>query len=161
MEWSEVIENETLQDLPFKIELNEWGNIVMSPTSNNHSLIQGVIMGVLHQLKKEGHVFPECSVQTSKGVKVADVAWVSANFLSTNGVETPYSVAPELCIEVVSPSNSDAEMAQKRDLYFAKGAKEVWTCSLEGHVTFFNHYGESETSQLFPNFPSTVELPGV
>lgn len=84
MEWSEVIENETLQNLPFKIELNEWGNIVMSPVSNNHSFIQGVIIEVLHQLKKEGRVFPECSVQTSKGVKVADVAWLSSSFIANN-----------------------------------------------------------------------------
>ena len=161
MEWSEVIENETLQNLPFKIELNEWGNVVMSPASNTHSIIQGLISALLNEYKVGGLVFPECSVQTSKGVKVADVAWVSANFLSTNGVETPYSVAPELCVEVISPSNSDAEMTQKRDLYLAKGAKEVWTCTLEGHITFFNHRGEIDASKLFPNFPNTVELPGV
>ncbi len=161
MEWSEVIENETLQNLPFKIELNEWGNVVMSPASNRHSIIQGIISALLNEFKTRGLVFPECSVQTSKGVKVADVAWVSADFLSTNGAETPYGVAPELCVEVVSPSNSAAEMAQKRDLYLAKGAKEVWTCNLEGRVTFFNHRGEMDASKLFPDFPSTVELPSV
>ncbi len=31
MEWKEVCENKQLQDLPFKIELNKWGQIVMSP----------------------------------------------------------------------------------------------------------------------------------
>ena len=160
MEWSEVIENETLQNLPFKVELDEWGNVVMSPASNMHSIIQGIISALLNEFKAGGLVFPECSVETSKGVKVADVAWVSADFLSENGVETPYRVAPELCVEVVSPSNSGAEMALKRDLYFAKGAREVWTCSLEGRVTFFNHRGEMDASNLFPDFPNAVELPG-
>ena len=157
MEWSEVIENEILQNLPFKIELDEWGNVVMSPASNSHSFIQGIIIEILLQLKKGGRVFPECSVATSKGVKVADVAWLSSAFIAKNKLETPYRAAPELCVEVVSPSNSRAEMQQKRDLYFAKGAQEVWLCS-EERVTFFNHYGEVASSDLFPDFPSVLEL---
>ena len=157
MEWSEVIENETLRNLPFKIELNEWGHVVMSPASNNHSFIQGVVIELLLQLKKGGRVFPECSVETSKGVKVADVAWLSSSFIAKNKLETPYKVAPELCVEVISPSNSRAEMVQKRDLYLAKGAQEVWLCS-EERVTFFNHYGEVTSSDLFPDFPNVLKL---
>jgi Uma2 family endonuclease len=34
--------------------------------------------------------------------------------------------APELAVEVVSPSNSAAELARKRRLYFAAGAEQVW-----------------------------------
>lgn len=33
MRWSEVIDNPVLQNLPFKIELNRFGNILMSPAS--------------------------------------------------------------------------------------------------------------------------------
>lgn len=36
MEWSEVIYNPFLQDLPFKIELNKFGKLLMSPASNSH-----------------------------------------------------------------------------------------------------------------------------
>ena len=157
MEWSEVIEDETLQNLPFKIELNEWGNIVMSPASNMHSILQGIISSLLNDAKRGGLVFPECSVGTSKGVKVADVAWVSDRFLAGHGAETPYNVAPELCIEVISPSNSKAEIAEKRDLYLAKGAKEFWTCSEEGRMTFYDPSGEIATSNLFTDFPRVVE----
>ncbi|HSA71392.1 MAG TPA: Uma2 family endonuclease, partial [Burkholderiales bacterium] len=34
--------------------------------------------------------------------------------------------APELCIEVVSPSNSRQEMREKIEAYLATGAEEVW-----------------------------------
>ena len=34
MNWIEVCQNKALQDLPFKIELNEWGQITMTPASN-------------------------------------------------------------------------------------------------------------------------------
>jgi len=35
-------------------------------------------------------------------------------------------IAPEICVEVISPRNSPEEMAEKRALYFAAGADEVW-----------------------------------
>ena len=50
-------------------------------------------------------------------------------------------------------------MAQKRELYFAKGAKEVWICSETGELSFFNHYGEADASDLFPKFPGVIDLP--
>ncbi len=38
MNWQEVCEHPSLQNLPFKIELDEYGNIVMSPVKIYHSL---------------------------------------------------------------------------------------------------------------------------
>ena len=106
MEWSEVIDNPLLQNLPFKIELNKFGKLLMSPASNSHGRFQGRIAGALWQRQPEGEVITECSIQTSEGVKVADVAWASAAFIAEFGYATPYLKAPELCVEIVSPSNS-------------------------------------------------------
>ena len=41
MEWAEVLNNPFLQNLPFKIELNRFGKILMPPASNQHGRIQG------------------------------------------------------------------------------------------------------------------------
>ena len=43
MKWQDVLSDKTLQDLPYKIELNEYGKIEMSPASFIHSLLQGEI----------------------------------------------------------------------------------------------------------------------
>ena len=63
---------------------------------------------------------------TTAGVLVADVAWASNEFMRTRGFETPYTRAPELCIEVVSPSNSRKELREKVAAYLEAGAAEVW-----------------------------------
>ncbi len=131
MQWSEVIANPFLQNLPFKIELNKWGKIEMSPASNQHGLIQGDIYSELKR-KRGGKVIIECSVQTTEGVKVADVAWISDALYKRLGNETPYSQCPEICVEIMSPSNSWAEMHMKASLYLAAGAKEVWIQPLNG-----------------------------
>ena len=40
MTWDEVLADRCLQDLPYKIELNRWGNIEMSPARNRHGRFQ-------------------------------------------------------------------------------------------------------------------------
>lgn len=157
MKWDEVCKDSLLQDLPYKIELNEWGNIVMSPASNRHGNLQTKIAFYLMSHMPDGTVLTECSVDTPKGVKVADVAWVSAAFLQRNRGTTPYAEAPEVCVEIQSPANSDAEMADKRSLYFVSGARECWLCDEDGTVSFFSRQEKMDRSQLFPAMPARVE----
>ncbi len=158
MKWTEVCEDQMLQDLPYKIELNEWGNITMSPASNRHGHIQSLITFLITSMKKSGKVLTECSVQTSKGVKVADVAWCSDDFYKINKLDTPYLQAPELCIEIRSPSNTEEEMLEKRDLYFSKGAKEFWICDEDGNLKFYDYKGEIEHSMLFAEFTRKIDI---
>ncbi len=158
MKWSDVLEEPALQDIPFKIELNEWGKIVLSPASNKHGLLQAEIVGSLRERRQDGKIITECSINTLKGVKVADVAWASMRFFRKYGFDTPYSEAPEICIEIVSPSNSDQEMQEKTTLYLSKGAKEVWICDENGLLSVYSYRGLLEQSVFFPNFPKKVEF---
>jgi Uma2 family endonuclease len=156
MEWSEVIDNPLLQNLPFKIELNKFGKLLMSPASNSHGRFQGRIAGALYQRQLEGEVITECSVQTSDGVKVADVAWASAAFIAEFGYATPYPKAPELCIEIVSPSNSKAEIAEKVELYLAEGAQEVWVVYENNRMEMFTPTGQLEQSTFAPDIRAKI-----
>ncbi len=156
MTWNEVCQDPTLQDLPYKIELNRFGQIVMSPASNHHSRQQGRIIALLLQISETGETFPECSIQTPEGIKVADVAWCSEEFLQRHPSDKPFPAAPELCVEIVSPSNSDEEMALKRGLYFEVGAREVWFCQADGAIHFHDATGPRQASALFPDFPRSL-----
>ena len=158
MRWSEVCEDKILQNLPYKIELNEWGNIVMSPASNRHGNIQTKIAFCLMTGMQNGTVLTECSVETAKGVKVADVAWVSEKFLEKNRGQTPYLEAPEVCVEIKSPSNTDEEMLEKKELYFAKKAKEYWLCDEAGNVSFYNRAGKIDRSEYFPTMLNRIRV---
>ena len=148
MEWSEVLDNPSLRDLPFKIELNKFGKLLMSPASNEHGRIQSRLAAALLNKLPKGEVITECSIQTSDGVKVADVAWLSEMFVGEFGFLTPYPKAPELCIEIVSPSNSNIEIQNKVDLYLAKGAIEVWVAYDLNRIHIFSCMGCIEQSNL-------------
>ena len=142
MEWQQVIENPFLQNLPFKIELNKWGKVLMSPASNNHGRWQFEVGTLIKEKKQSGVVITECSIQTPEGVKVADVAWLSDEFVEKHGFETPYDIAPEICVEIISPSNSKDEMNEKINLYLNQGAKEVWLCNQEGEISYYSQRGK-------------------
>ena len=68
--------------------------------------------------------------------------------MQRNGEATPYEEAPEICIEIVSLSNSRKEMKEKIELYLAKGALEVWICADDGTVSHFSRDGQMTRSML-------------
>ena len=146
MNWSDVLEDKTLQDLPYKIELNEWGQIVMSPASNRHGMCQFEIGATLKDHMKSGKVITECSILTDRGVKVPDVVWCSEDFIKRHGFETPFPESPEICVEIISPSNTQKEMDEKMKLYFEKGTREVWLVTEKGDIRYYQPSGEIQSS---------------
>lgn len=151
MTWEEIVSSPYLQDLPFKIETNRFGQILMSPASNKQGITQFDVGRKIDRKKRTGTVITECSIETSDGVKVADVAWASDQFIAEFGDVTPYPKAPEICVEVVSPSNSKAEIEYKIELYLAKGAQEVWVVNNKKEVAIYSHTGKLKKSKLVPN----------
>ena len=148
MQWSDVINDPSLRDLPYKIELDAQGRIVMSPASNRRGIQQGKLVRLLARMLADGEIATECSVGTHAGVKVADVVWMSPEFLRQHGDTTPYPQAPELCIEILSPSTSPAEIEDKIRLYLGYGAHEVWTIDEGGRISIFGPEGQRRVSAL-------------
>jgi Uma2 family endonuclease len=152
VKWQELMNNPFFQDVPYKVELNKFGQILMSPASNRHGILQNKVAGVIENDKKSGVIVIECSILTSEGVRVAGVAWLSDKFFAEFGETTPFPKAPEICVEVKSPANSKAEMDEKIRLYLEKGALEVWIVDEYAKVSFYSHTGKIETSKLVKNF---------
>lgn len=152
VKWRELIDNPFFRDIPYKVELNKYGQILMSPASNRHGILQFNVGQIIERIKKSGVIIMECSILTSEGVKVAAVAWASDEFIAEFGETTPYPKAPEICVEVKSPANSKAEMEEKIRLYLEKGALEVWIVDLDGKVGFYSHTGKIKKSNQVENF---------
>ncbi len=156
MTWSEAVEDPILQRLPFKIELDGYGNIVMSPTLNPHGIRQLKIGNLLTSLLPGGLAATEMAVQTSDNVKVADVAWFTAEQARIVSAEDVCSRAPTICVEITSKSNYQRELDEKKALYFEAGAEEVWICDRAGKMSFYAPEGQIAASLLCPNFPAVV-----
>ena len=159
-QWAAMCEDRALADLPYKMETNGAGKIIMSPPSNWHAFYQFKIGYILQPLMPSGEVLGECGVQTSDGIKVPDTVWISAERFTAYCDEVCFPIAPEICVEVASPSNSRKDMLEKKQLYFAAGANEVWFCDRNGDLTFFSNEDEENPtsfSKLCPAFPVSIK----
>ena len=161
-QWRALCEDPLIQALPYKVETNQRGQLLMSPTQTLHSRQQSKIVKLLQKLADAralaGESIAECALLTADGVRVPDVVWASAENLGASTSQLLLSTAPQVCVEAMSPSNSEVEMQEKAALYFAAGAQEVWLCATDGAMRFFAQSGELAASVLFPDFPAQLEI---
>lgn len=163
MTWAEVCALPWLRDIPAKIETNRQNKILMSPASSWLSRYESRIALQLGKRMPDGEIFTECPIETEDGTRVADVAWMSQARFAQHKRAISLPVAPEICVEVLSPSNTREEMLQKRLLYYAAGAEEVWLCDDNGNMEFFARgcLEPVTKSRLCPEFPLCIEDPEV
>ena len=146
--WRQMADDPLLRAIPYKLELNEKGSIEVSPATPRHALLQSLINAELHRLLPAGSTFVECPIETEIGVRVADVAWASRDFLVGRALDEPFGRAPELCIEVLSASNTRAEIDEKVGAYLAAGAREVWLVGESGAIEIIGPEGARPSSEL-------------
>jgi Uma2 family endonuclease len=124
--WTEILADPYLANLPHRLETDRHGHIIMSPPPvPSHGSRQLEIGRLLAELMPHGNGLSECPLSTSDGVKAIDVAWLSAE-RSGEAEATPcLTRAPEICVEILSPSNTTSEIQEKIALYLEAGARGV------------------------------------
>ncbi len=157
--WKRLVNDPALAALPYRVETDRFGQMLMSPPpAPSHGNRQVEIGRILANALPEGKVVSECPISTREGVKAIDVAWCSREKWERLGDQVCFREAPEICVEIISPTNTKGEMAEKKTLYFEEGAEEVWFCELDGRMTF--HLGAdqpaSEESGRLPDFPKLI-----
>jgi Uma2 family endonuclease len=144
--WQELSTDPTFEDVAGKVELTEWGEILMTPVGKSHGL---AAMRIGERLRQAlgGHTMTEVGVATSIGVRAPDVAWCSNEYLEAHPEELPLSSAPELCIEIVSASNALPKLREKAVAYVNAGAREAWLVHPGSRrVEIYSRSGKSETT---------------
>ena len=99
------------------------------PPAFTHADRQGQIADLLKSLLPEGRALPECPLSTADGVKAVDVVWLAPGRPELVDRPIALTTAPEICVEILSPSNTTAEIDEKRALYFDAVATEVWSAT--------------------------------
>jgi len=143
-----------------KFETNSFGQLIVNPPPTFFHNDRAYRISEILKEQLGGHGRTDVPLATIDGVKVPDAAWFSDERYARMRGQSTCEEAPEICVEVLSPRNTDAEMAHKRRLYFDAGAKECWICDTEGRMSYY-HAEDPNTqttkSKLCPNFPNTFE----
>lgn len=112
-----------------------------------HSGIAGRLTGELwFYLKKNkiGRVYPEAHFQIGEDKRVPDVAFVAENKIPDTGEPQKFwSFAPDLAVEIVSPTDFYQDVLDKIDEYFLAGVKQVWLINPEKeNLTIYYSFDE-------------------
>jgi Uma2 family endonuclease len=154
--WRELA---TDPESPDFFELNEYGGPILSPSSTNkQELIAFKVATALEQ-----HLGPQASIAvsvctTTRGVRRPDACWMPAERWKTALYADPLPFAPDICVEVLSKRNTQAEISMKTAAYLDSGAKEVIIIGTGGEVTHFGPEGRREQSAVGVGIDLLVEL---
>jgi Uma2 family endonuclease len=120
-----------LVDEDTKAELIDGVMIVHSPASPRHNIIAGFLRNLMTYYAEEkglGTVFgPDDLVHLATCRKFApDVFFLDAGDVPHPLPEKEFEVIPGLVIEVLSPSNRDYDLEDKRSAYREARVREIW-----------------------------------
>jgi len=141
--WAELAAD---PDAPGHYEINEYGELIMSPRpSNDHQrIVTAMAAAITRQLGPEA--VAEVSVMTYRGIRVPDVVWMPPQKWRLSKGKTPLPLVPDLCVEVLSAGNTREEIAMKAGAYLRGGAREVIVVGLRGEIQFLGPEGERAES---------------
>ena len=143
------------RDFAGKIEINEYGDLLVNAASRLHVVVQKRLAAYLEQ-QLGGEAMTEMpvevKVQQSNAIRlrIPDIAWSAApGFFDGPPELKVLPRPPELCIEVKSDSNTLKDMREKRDELLAMGANEIWFIFPERRqVEFYGQEGKRGASQF-------------
>jgi len=158
MNWQQISKDDALQDLPYQIELNQWGQIILTPMGIKHGAYQFQIGQLLAQLSNQGQCVMNCALKTRLGTKIIDVAWFSPQRWQRVQDEIQCSQPPEIGVKIVAIDEMETVVQLKKQLYLEAGVEEVWVCDHRGQMSFHTLKGECHHSLFVYEFPQTVTL---
>jgi len=114
---------------PFYYELRRGELVKVARPKEGHIRIQDRLRERLHDaLGRHGKVITEYPFRAlpEYELRVADVAYVTRERRDRTADDDNLHGAPDLVIEVLSPSNTAREIKEKADLCLANGSRQFW-----------------------------------
>lgn len=150
-------QTETALDLGLRLgldapwETNAQGQLIVNPPIGIfHARHADRLIDRLKSGLPGWQIWPEIGIHTADGLKAPDLTAASPNFPAEADHRGFLLRAPELCVEIMSPSNTWEEMRHKVHLYLDAGAREAWVCDEAGRLYYFAAEGELGASRLVP-----------
>jgi Uma2 family endonuclease len=163
-----------IEGAPGRVELVQGEIVSLSPTGKQHGVIEGNIYYELSKFNREqgslGQVIVgEAGLYTRRNpdtIRGMDVAFISTARLAQVKLESFLDVAPELIVEIMSPSDRWVDVMTKLAEYFAIDVEIVWVVEPQSQqvyiyrslteVTILTAADQIDGGDLLPGFAAPV-----
>jgi Uma2 family endonuclease len=114
-------------------ELHHGEPIQLTRPALNHIFVQKRLQTLLDSARAAGYAFVEVGLRMLPEFeyRIADVAWSPREHWAQMDPAGQFMGAPELVIEVLSPSNTVLQLLDREQLCFEDGAREFWIVNIE------------------------------
>jgi len=142
------------------------GELIEMPTGTpEHQLIILALASSLYQYfrrERSGGAIPDVEFAFGEDTRLRpDMAvLLGERWDSTNRKQTPIPLAPDIAVEVISPSERTVDSQRKVGIYLAAGTKEVWQFYPESRQVLVYKGAKSITPLDAEDTLSTPLLPG-
>ena len=147
--WREIEEHDWLR-LPDRQRYELVDGILVERAMGFYETRLGFILGMLLEEFARAHavgivVVETGSVRVAGQIRLPDVAYFAWGSLPERRVPRVaiLDIAPDLAVEVLSPSNTAGEMARKRGEYFRAGTRLLW--EIEPELRQIRVYTDADT----------------
>ena len=142
-----------LPDTGRRLELLEGELSEMPPAGGPHGNVAmtiGMFIAVHVRERQLGRAFAAETgfvlARNPDTVRAPDASFVSYDRLAQGELPPGYiQMAPDLAVEVTSPSDSARDVQEKADAWLAAGTSEVWVVSPQHRTVTMNRLGEPAT----------------
>lgn len=128
-------EFEQLPDPKFgRYELRHGDPFIVAPPIFGHMKVQQMLRDLLDQAAAgAGRACTEFGFRPvpEHEYRIADVGYCSLERWNAADPKTYFAGAPDLAVEILSPSNTTKEMLDKRKLCLENGSREFWVVDIE------------------------------
>jgi Uma2 family endonuclease len=149
-----------------KYELNEGELVTVSPSPRLvHNRVRDEIGFRLREYarsRKLGEVTMETDFKLTEGtIRIPDIAFVCADRLAGIDPRQRLEGAPDLAVEIASPSDDPDDLVLKAQQYIASGSKAVWVIYPDARLAYLYKTGERpEIRDVEQPLDDTELLPG-
>lgn len=127
-----------------------------------------ILLGSYVKTHRLGRVYPadttyilENDAHGVQLMRLPDVSFVAADRVKTQNRETYYQLAPDLAIEIISPSERAVDMRAKLNDYLRSGVRQVWQVYPETQEIVVHLADQTvHTYSLGQTIPGADVLPG-
>jgi Uma2 family endonuclease len=118
-----------------QLELRNGEVFQVAPPQNPHYLVaQNLRRALTEAAGSVGEAGTEFGFRLNdREYRIVDVAFLRWEDWANMKLQKYFTSAPELVVEILSPSNTHSEMVERETLCLENGAREFWVVDLERH----------------------------
>lgn len=125
---------ETTREYLQSMNLQKQDDALFGVPESRVGMVAGSVAQLISGKMKNGRLAFNIPVETTNGIQIIDVGWISESRLLTLRTEPTWIAAPDICVNIVSFSRPVQQLEHEDIMLRKSGAQETWIIEGDGSI---------------------------